>query len=398
MNLTEDRLRAALAQVGQEIPEGSVPPLELPGEFRQYGHPTSRTATRRVGRWLPALAAVAAVCLIIGLSVAVTSGHRQSPPAAGSPAQFPPPYYVVLPQPPACGRCKAVVRATRTGKLLATVAAPPRPYHQFASVRGTADDNEFVLSARRPASTITAFFLLRLDPSAPAGHRARLSVLPVTVVTALHAMLTYALSPNGQLLATVAAPQPPGHGKPEITVYNLVTGAHRTWRLPTGTGSQAVVGAVIPQWEPDSRTLVVFEGMTRGPALLVLVTSSGQTVDVNALLTPDGRIVDALLTPDGRYLVELVRRQTTARIGQPPAQASFGIDALPLRTGAVSILRRNAGVPVVLLSSNRAGTAVIVQALGEPAHSHAPLPQYYLWTANGKSRAMAPAGTPDATW
>jgi hypothetical protein len=397
MNLTEDRLRAALAQAGQEIPEGSLPPLELPGGLRQHGRPTGEMATWRAARWLPALAAVAAVCLIIGLSVAVTAGHHRSAQTAGSPARFPPPYYVVLQQPPACGRCKALVRATGTGKLIATVAAPSG-YGRFTSVRGTAHDNEWVLSAERPGTTITIFILLRLDPSAPAGHRVQLSILPVTVVTALHAVLSYALSPNGRLLATVAAPQPSGYGKPEITVYNLVTGAHRTWGLPTGTGSKAVVDAVIPQWEPDSRTLFVFEGMTRGPALLVLVTSSGQTVDVNALLTPDGRIREALLTPDGRYLVELVRRQRTTRIGQPQAQASFGIAVLDLQTGHVTILRRNADVPVVLLASNASGSAVIVQALGEPARSHALLPRYYLWTVRGTSRTVAPAGTPDATW
>ncbi len=102
------------------------------------------------------------------------------------------------------------VRATATGKVLATVR-PPRPYTVFSQVSAAGDGHEFVLLASRWQSkrlksgykdwftTANKFFLLRFDPHT---HVPLLTALPIPLPPAVLGTVTgFALSLDGQKLA-----------------------------------------------------------------------------------------------------------------------------------------------------------------------------------------------------
>jgi hypothetical protein len=271
----EDRLRAATRAAAQTVAPGSAPPLRLPG------HPSPRPAPGRRRRlpdhpspgpvpgqrhrwagWLVPLAAAAAVCAVVAGSLAISGvfhSHPARPPQLGS--ERVPPYYVALtltghgaccrPGAPSEPRTRAVVRATATGAVLATII-PPRPYGTFVGVAAAGDDRTFVLGAQRdgniPASGLgnfpaTRFFLLRIDPaSASASGRATLTPLPIPAVPASSQLYNFALSPQGTSLALLV--------EQGIQVFNVATGAERTWEIPVpgtrlhrGLGGYFALGA-----------------------------------------------------------------------------------------------------------------------------------------------------------
>jgi hypothetical protein len=242
----EDRLRAATRAAAETVAPGSAPPLRLPD------HPSRGRAGRwRRGRrwagWLTPLAAAAAVTGVVAGSLAISGVFRShhSHPAQSfyvNPEQVPP-YYVALRitgslnccQPGALDepRTRALVRATATGAVLATVT-PPKPYGTFVGVAAAADDRTFVLAAQREVRIgaggiqppATKFFLLRINPAGPAGGRASLTPLPIPAEPggADYQLWNFALSPNGRSLALLS--------EWGIQVFNLATGAGRTWVIP----------------------------------------------------------------------------------------------------------------------------------------------------------------------
>ena len=189
---TEERLRAATRAAADTVPPGSAPPLRLPGD--PAGEVLRAGRLRR--RWLRALtplaaaAAVAAVViasLTLTRSVPATPGGGAASPARSAALSSVPPYYVALTS--AATPTQAVIRATATGAVVATVR-PPKPYGTFNFVSGAADDRTFILAAQRwwpPGSgprgllaeqrdnvTPIVFFRLRYDP---ATRRAQLTLL-----------------------------------------------------------------------------------------------------------------------------------------------------------------------------------------------------------------------------
>jgi hypothetical protein len=224
----EDRLRAAFRGKADRIP-AVAPPLELT-EPRGAAHPGGIPV---LGRWLTpgqrrlaaGLAAAAAVAAIAAGTV-VASGPS-TPPAQPAPATKLPPYYVAL------SRAKtrqtvAVVRATRTGAVIARIAVP-HPYADFSGVTAAADDRTFVLAAVSFTNPVPEkFFQLRIDPGARlAAGRARLAPLSVRLPSGA-GEVDMALSPDGQSLAVLAKP---GHTwtANRIIIYNLTTGASHSW-------------------------------------------------------------------------------------------------------------------------------------------------------------------------
>ena len=425
MNLTEGRLRAALLQTAEQIPPGAVPPLDLPsddlGPFGA-GRPWPAGQPRS---WLPALAAAAAVCLIIGLSVALAGGPRlraPSGPLAPSYLGQLPPYYVALQQWPGCSACapgrgedntnpdRAVVRSTRTGNTLATIAVP-KPYATFAFVQGTADDRAFLLGAQRLSNfkaPATRLYLLRVNPSAPAGTRARLSALPVPLLpTASGYELSWiALSPNGHLLATIST-KTANNIPTQLRVFDLVTGGGRTWVLPDWAGRldtyQDVTGP--PSWGTDSRTLAFFSRTRAGSADLVLLDTSAPAASFGAdtrsvpLPRPQGRDAitfgpdSPLLTPDGQHVIEsLVNLRETTHPPSGPLYA-FALDIVNLRTGAVTMLRQHILMPFVL-ASDPSGSAVIVALANLGLYAAG----FVAWTAHGTAPIQVPADTIAVAW
>ena len=427
MNLTEGRLRAALLETAEQIPADAVPPLDLPSDDLQWVRSDRLWSAGHPRRWLPALAAAAAVCLTIGLSVALAGagGPRLTPQngslAASYLAQFPP-YNVALQQWPCFITCspggggdntprdRAVVRSTLTGNMLAIIPVP-KPYATFAFVQGTADHRVFILGAQR-LSTFNApptkLYLLRLNPSAPAGKRAQLSALKVPLLPtgSGNELCWFALSPNRHLLATIKT-KTANNIPTELQVFDLVTGGSRTWVLPDWAGrldtNVDVTGP--PTWGTDSRTLAFFSRSKAGATDLVLLDTSAPAASFGAdtrsvpLPRPQGgdEITygpDApLLTPDGQHVIEsLLNLREAAHPPSGPLYA-FALDVVNLRTGAVTKFRQHILMPFVL-ASDPSGSAVIVATAELPPYAAG----FVVWTAHGTAPIQVPAHTIAIAW
>ena len=140
---TEERLRAATRAAADTVPPGSAPPLRLPADpdGRRFSRACAHGGRLRRGgpRALTPLAAAAAVIVVLTASLAAGRGTR--PP--GGPAAARPGHHESLLA--SCRRTtspwratarwaaatRVQVRATATGKVLATVR-PPRPYTAFS--------------------------------------------------------------------------------------------------------------------------------------------------------------------------------------------------------------------------------------------------------------------------
>jgi hypothetical protein len=431
VNLTEGRLRAALLQTAEQIPPDAVPRLDLPAEDLRRASVRHRWPDRRPPRSLTALAAAASVCLIVSVSLIVSMsitaarGPRpraaNGPPAASYLAQVPP-YYVALQKWPGCRSCaqgdagnntnpdQAVVRSTRTGNTLATVAVP-RPYATFAFVQGTADDRTFILGAQRLSqfnSPPTRLYLLRLEPSAKAGKRAQLSALPVPLLPAAsgYELDWLALSPDGHLLATISTTTA-GNSPTQLRVFDLATGASRTWTLPVWAGrlDNYVDVSGPPTWAPDSRHLAFFSRTQAGNTDLVLLDTSAPATSFGAdtsstrlprpargheiIYGPDS----PLLTADGQHVIETVisLKEASHPSGRP--FAPFELDLVNLSTGAVTRLRQHSQMPFALASAP-SGSAVIVATANLPPYQAG----FALSTAHGSTPIQMPADTIAVAW
>jgi len=177
-------------------------------------------------------------------------GHPARPPVLGPVvlgSERVPPYYVALTITGNGGCCqprtRAVVRATATGAVLATVT-PPRPYGTFDGVTAAGDGRTFVLGALRAGcaptgpgcAPATKFFLLRISPASASGSfRTRLTPLPMPAFGADSQLWNFALSPQGTSLAVLT--------EQGIQVFNLATGTERIWQIPVpGTSSHRGLG------------------------------------------------------------------------------------------------------------------------------------------------------------
>jgi hypothetical protein len=297
----------------------------------------SKGGIARIGvmrRWLASVAAAgAAVALLTACGGDQTQAARQA--AAAAPLQVNvPPYYVALigskPEdqlapPPAD---VAVVRATATGAVLARIT-PPRPY-TFAAVSGAADDRTFVLFGVGPTSGDAMLygtyrqrlFLLHINPAASTpSARTNLTALPEADIPGGHGrqLLAMALSPDGTSLAAIflqrtsAFPYTSG----DLTVFNLATGAQRTWTRNVcdhGRCVDEVIGdgfALIQDpsrvqlsWTSDSRSLLFIAGQTGSQARVLDVNAPGTNLMADSHPLPARPKViywrDAVISPDGK--------------------------------------------------------------------------------------------------
>ncbi len=294
----ENRVRDAIRARAAEVPPDAVPPLRLPDRRRSFfsltqgGRKTAEGLAERprAGRaWVAPLAAAAGVAAALAVIVALTAvihpgrsanGHRSGPAAL-------PRYYVALtftsgerfggygelstPQ------TKAVIRATATGRALATVA-PPWPNGTFAGVTAAAGDRTFVVAAQKLARIpldgkftvpATRFFLLRLGPGLgrPVG-RVTLTPLPIPAFPVGTEVTDFALSPDGSRLAVVSGRADNPRLRPKLSVYNLSAGTERTYQPGSVGNTPGVPITWITQnslsWATDNRTLALVYGQWRG--------------------------------------------------------------------------------------------------------------------------------------
>jgi hypothetical protein len=360
---TEERLRAATRAAADTVPPGSAPPLRLPagpeGRRLRAWFQGGRLRRRRPAALTP-LAAAAAVIVVLAAAVAVTVAHSQpGHHAAGPPghhesllAQLPPYYLTQAGDGPLGNATHVQVRATPTGKVLATVR-PPRPYTVFSQVSAAGDGHEFVLLASRWRSkmksgyedwftTANKFFLLRFDPHT---HVPMLTALPIPLPADVLGTLTgVALSPGGLKLAVAWHRPRRARTGAEIQVFNLVTGAVKTWTWP---GGQPIViripgaGQVL-SWAEDGT--LAFQQRTESSAQVRLLDTNGPGGSLQAdsrqvLAWPGndfqyGRSVvtgvNVLLTPSGSRLVT-----ATVTITRHPLTAVMSFTEYSTRTGRV---------------------------------------------------------------
>jgi hypothetical protein len=351
MTAIEDRLRAAAQAAADTVPAGSAPPLRLPAQSgASFSLPgwLRRAASRRVVAPVTAAAAVAAV---VTVSLVVTGGVPRSGPArvpggtaascatssatpsstsSGTPSttasatastspgattpgavsstRLPapdpsdpsapaalaevPPYYVALTRPTGSA---AVVRATATGAVLATLT-PPSPYGMFSGVTAAADDRTFVLAAQpsptsRQDGDPTGFFLLCLNP---AGQpTAGLTALPIPAESAGGTVTGIALSPDGSRLAVVVRKGSSASENSEIVVYTLATGSATQWQWATSgwIGNWKPFGSPL-SWTANGQMLA-FQAWREVQTPLTRAAAPRLHQKVKVSLTTEVRLLDA---------------------------------------------------------------------------------------------------------
>jgi hypothetical protein len=414
MNSLEDRLRAALRETAREVPQRSLPSLDLTR--------TVRVSARRAHggvRMLTALSAAAAVAAVVVASAALAANSRQDGRGAGAPRpsgrpessqagaapQPLPPYFLELRgtgSPYYDNPLNAAISATASGQTLAVIT-PPAPYGTFISGTAAADDRTFVLAAAtwQPSNTANAvginsgavaFFLLRFDP---ADAQPALTRLNIPEIPAAEQVAGLALAPDGSQLA-VATQE--GISSQQITIYSLSTGAARTWTaaaasatLGGAAGAQNMVDMQGLSWTADGSTLAYdWWGPTPGVELLDVAGTGGSLLADSRLVVPQSRTGcagDAMITPDGSAIV---------------CAASW----LPSWTGGVNSARSAPAGPIPTASaqaadiqvgfgeySTRTGALLRVLDAGEMASTE-PLTQQVLWSSSSGSELITESALP----
>lgn len=440
MITTEERLRAATRAAAATVPPGSAPPLRLPEDREVSPGLKGWCFRRRRLAALTPLAAAAGVAVAVIASLLLTSGVHAPPGSMAGPASrtsLPgglPPYYVALTNQASPIR-HAVIRATATGAVLATVTVP-RPYGTFRFVSGAADDRTFVLSAQRwwniasgtrglaaehrDNTTPVVFFLVRFDP----GTRTAQLILMSHVVGPASAQLGgIGLSPDGTRLAlarrTLFGPDSSGRhawSGSGIQVVTLATGGVRQWIWP-GAGW---VGNFKPEGEPlswtaDGRMLAfqrwignkaqvrVLDTAARGSDLrssrLIMKSSAGY--GTTGLATGN-----SLITPDGTAVVA-----ATARYEQHPVRSELQVTEFSTRTGTMThalarwrLGRRVVSWQDVLWTDSSGSTLIVVSPPGTgpaPGTLNRPVsPLVGVLTTSGRFTPLpgAPANAVNIAW
>jgi hypothetical protein len=420
MNTLEDRIRAATAQTAEEIAPGSIRPLSLqdqvpPGRRARAGR--AAKGGRGSARWprvLIPIAAATSVIAVVAASLAITGNLSEGRSAAArahaarpgtgrsEPGKAPqilsaasraalasvPGFYVAMTPGYMGMNNRAQVRATATGAVLATVAAPA-PYNTFSWVSGAADDRTFVLAAQewtpippgsagepieqRDDASPTKFFALHLSSD---GRVAHLSALPIPVQPGSVWIDGIALSPDGSKLAVaVNSTGANADINPAIAVYTVATGARKQW---VWLGS-AVIGNQKPwgsplSWAADGRTLAFQIGAIDGtievrlldtdapggimPSQLGVEWTDGGVTGANGVVTIRGsrtspanslRGFNTLLTPDGTKIVCRTTGTTVNGITEfDAATARVASDTYPQAT---DVLWTNASGSTLIVSN-----------------------------------------------
>jgi hypothetical protein len=247
------------------------------------------------------------------------------------------------------------VRATATGRLLATVS-PPRPYNDFQLLTADADGRTFVLGAmrywqhnagpsprlaQRNQRTPLAFLLVQITP----GGHVRLSQLSLPEALTLRQAPSIALSPDGTRLAVAFGAS---GSTAMLQVIALDTGhvrqwtaSHVSWRpLLNGAGAWTADGRTLAFQQravPPVQTLRAYPTPGNMPLRLLDTAAPGTSLTTGQLLVlrpPPGESAPAgpILTPDGRAVIGSVISLSSRR---PTGRWTGGLAVYSARTGAL---------------------------------------------------------------
>jgi hypothetical protein len=267
-------------------------------------------------------AAVAVIAVVLAVALTACGGAGGPPVPCGSvPSPQPPgwaadpaaigsyvasglvPRYYVAVSDDGAG---AFVRATATGRTLATIL-PPAAGQEIAAVTGAPGDRTFILQARGLSNAAYAFYLFHLSSSGRPGALNRLTV-PVPGGETTDGI---AVSPDADKLA-VALVSGPADQELSIDVYTLATGAVRIWTAISPTGLTIMQGESTLSWTQDERRLSFPWGAGRSAAstgvrLLRLDAPGGNLLTASRTRlsgTGHGWVCSGIpvITPDGKTL------------------------------------------------------------------------------------------------
>ena len=376
MNALENRLGAELRAESELIRLEDLPPLSLPGPKHRRAVWSSVRGRRRWPTWLTPLAAAASVLAVVAGTLTATRVISSAPPrqpVTETPYSHLPPYYAVTVSgnvvsytsggtryaSSVLGR-SIRIRATATGKLVATVS-PPAPYNDFAVLTGTPDGHTFVFGAERywgfrgatnpltgglDSAAPLRFVLLRITPD---GH-ARWSALSLPLTVLPGQQPSIALSPDGTRLAVAYG----GGGQAAIVrVITLATGQVWQWQWPHAAWTPLIQGQ--GAWTADGRTLVlqqwsVIRGATAKPP------AKSTPIDTTPVWLVDTAAPSGLATPGA-----LLTLRAPAGLSGPSAPfitPDGGELVATTGTGDRSLLRGGTSTGEFAVYSTRSGALI----------------------------------------
>jgi hypothetical protein len=388
MKTIEDRVRHATRAAANTIAPGTQPRLRLPGT-QPSRRLTRLRRPRSLAAWaVPAMAAAAAVG-IIAASLTVPEallrrgGHHGAASAAAA-ARGLPAYYVGLTGD--LGQQKsAVIRATATGRVLATVR-PPKPYGVFDYITAAGDDRTFVVAVQRwwpiksgtrglPAeerdnTTPMKFFWLRIQTAARPARPVRLAPLRIPGTLQAAQVGGIGLSPDASKLAMTVQPRTSSGTRSTIRVVTLATGAWRQWHWHGGgwVGNWKPMGQPL-SWSADSRTLAFQQWGGKNDDAITRVRVLDTATPGDSLSS--ARIVttfhnnngsglkfnfgNTVITPDGTKIIAATYSATAHGI-----RLGSQITEFSARTGAVVRTMGRHGGPTGVVWTDRTGDRLIV--------------------------------------
>jgi hypothetical protein len=195
----------------------------------------------------------------------------------------------------------AFVRATATGRTLATIP-PPTAGAEITGVSAAPGDRTFVVETTETGTAAYGFYLLHLNSAGRPGALSRLRVS----VPGGSTMDGFALSPDADKLA-VAVVSGSSNQEFGIEVYTLVTGAVRVWTATNRGTVSILVNENTLSWTQDERTLSFPWPAGSGARLLSLVAPGGNLLTASraaAVETGHGLACSGVpvITPDAKTL------------------------------------------------------------------------------------------------
>ncbi len=375
---TENLLREERKRAAEQVQPEVLRPLQVP---------TRRPSWRPRLLPLAAAAAVIAVITAAALIAGLATAHTPTAPTAAAPGSVPaglPRFYVTTDSPPNGRGIQAVVRASGSGRVVATVPVPSPYPVEWADSGGTfvtaaADDRSFIIGAdegQEPDAGLNLrLFRFAISASGTPGHLTELAPAPMRDETTEG----IALSPDGKLLAvTMMGDSPAAAGA--LQVLDLATGATRTWTAP----AHSVYIPGPPSWADGNRVIAFTwlrstqSGLMSAPRGIRLLDTAapGDNLVAGTVIVPNGvvaagSIVSALITPDGRDVIVVTwsnqnPQASTVVVQFAELQASTGRLVRLLRTETVQYDQVHADtleVSLGVLSLEPQGRYALVQGV-----------------------------------